>query len=141
MRMLVTFLLLTEPASMNPNPAWQKECFHHDKDLDDDLHQDDDGSADDQEEAVQIGSDILCILIEKFFFEFLIKSKLDFLFWLPAESPWSLIELDLDLLTFCKVKEIYQSVSGYRRLNDLYISDKRVHDIDLTCVSLEDLHQ
>ena len=65
MRMLVTFLLLTEPASMNPNPAWQKESFHHDKYQDEDLHQDDDGSADDEEEAVQIGSDILNVLINK----------------------------------------------------------------------------
>ena len=64
MRMFVTFLLLTEPASMNPKPAWEKESSHHNEDLEDmvNLHQDDDGSTDNEEKAVQVGSDILSVL-------------------------------------------------------------------------------
>ena len=53
-RMFVTFLLRTDPASRKAKPAccWKKE-FHFSIEIMD-LHEDDDGSVDDEEELVHV---------------------------------------------------------------------------------------
>ena len=54
-RMLVTFLLRTDPASRKAKPAcWKKEIHFSIEIVDKDLHEDDDGSVDNQEELVHV---------------------------------------------------------------------------------------
>ena len=55
-RMFVTFLLRTDPASRKAKPAccWKKEFHFSIEIVDKDLHEDDDGSIDNQEELVHV---------------------------------------------------------------------------------------
>ena len=54
-RMFVTFLLRTDPASRKANPAcWKKEFHFSIEIVDKDLHEDDDGSVDNEEELVHV---------------------------------------------------------------------------------------
>ena len=54
--MFVTFLLRTDPASRKAKPAccWKKEFHFSIEIVDKDLHEDDDGSVDNQEELVHV---------------------------------------------------------------------------------------
>ena len=53
--MFVTFLLRTDPASRKAKPAcWKKEFLFCIEIVDKDLHEDDDGSVDNQEELVHV---------------------------------------------------------------------------------------
>ena len=53
--MFVTFLLRTDPASRKAKPACRKKEFHFSIEIvDKDLHEDDDGSIDNQEELVHV---------------------------------------------------------------------------------------